>query len=284
MKRLVFGCGYLGSQVAQRWLHAGDHVYSITRNSTRAKELKSLGLTPIVADITKPETMADLPETDTILFAVGMDRSKYSDIRSVYVDGLSNVLGHVSNSPAQFIYVSSTGVYGDFGGQWIDETFPTMPDREGGKACLEAERLLTASGFGDRATILRFAGIYGPGRVPTRETIELKQWKKLSAKGYLNLIHVDDGARIIEEISNQQPTGETFIVSDGRPPLRQSYYEFIAQHFGMNEIPWEQSETTAENSRSGSNKRVSNQKLVDRFGIEFKYGDYKAGLSQALDA
>lgn len=284
MNRLIFGCGYLGSRVAKRWLEAGDNVYSLTRSSSRADEMKSLGFLPIIADITNPLTLTDLPAAETVLFAVGMDRTKYDDIRMVYVDGLQNVLDHIWSQTAHFIYVSSTGVFGDFGGQWIDENSPTEPAREGGKACLEAERLINSSRFGARATILRFAGIYGPGRVPTRQLIESKQWKKLSANGYLNLIYVDDGARIIDQISNLPPTGETFIVSDGHPPLRRDYYEFIANHFGLSEIPWEQAEATPENSRSGSDKRVSNQKLVDRFNVDFEFSDYKAGLSQALDA
>ena len=284
MNRLIFGCGYLGSRVAKRWLESGDNVYSITRDRSRAEEIKSLGFLPIIADITEPDTLVGLPKAETVLFAVGMDRTRYDDIRLVYVDGLQHVLDKIGNELAHFIYVSSTGVYGDFGGQWIDEHSPTEPAREGGKACLEAEHLIAASDLSARATILRFAGIYGPGRVPTRQLIESKQWKKLSAVGYLNLIHVDDGARIIEQVSNQPPSGETFIVSDGQPPLRRDYYEFIANHFGLSEIPWGQSETRSENSRSGSSKRVSNQKLVDRFHAEFAFSDYKAGLSHAFDA
>ena len=283
MNRLIFGCGYLGSRVAKRWLESGDEVYTLTRSSSRAEELRSLGFIPIVADITKRDTLTDLPAAETVLFAVGMDRTTYDDIRLVYVEGLQNALGRLWKKTEHFIYVSSTGVYGDFGGQWIDEGSPTQPTREGGKACLEAERLI-ASHLGARATILRFAGIYGPGRVPTRQLIESKQWNKLSASGFLNLIHVDDGARIIEQISNRPPTGETFNVSDGHPPLRRDYYTFIANHFGLNEIPWERSDATPANSRSKSDKRVSNQKLINTFDVEFEFGDYKAGLLQSLNA
>ena len=153
MNRLVFGCGYLGARVAKRWQKAGDHVYAVTRNPSREDELKSLGFTPFFADITEPQTLAGLPKSDTVLFAVGMDRTRYTDIRSVYVDGLKNALDRIGNETEHFIYVSSTGVYGDFGGQWIDESAPTVPTRAGGIACLEAERLLAASCFGDRATV-----------------------------------------------------------------------------------------------------------------------------------
>ena len=162
MKRLVVGCGYLGLRVAKRWLAAGDSVFAITRSESRAKDLQTEGISPIVGDVTSPESLDNLPEVDSVLFAVGMDRTKYSDIRLVYVDGLKHILERLAETTSHFIYISSTGVYGDFGGQWIDETAATQPAREGGKACLEAEQLIARSKFATRSTVLRFAGIYGP--------------------------------------------------------------------------------------------------------------------------
>jgi nucleoside-diphosphate-sugar epimerase len=249
--------------------------------------MKSLGLRPIIGDITQPETIQKLPQADTVLFAVGMDRSRYSDIRLVYVDGLQNAIAGLGDQTSHLIYISSTGVYGDFGGQWIDETVLTNPTRDGGKACVEAEQRIAASRFGDRATILRFAGIYGPGRVPTRSLIEEGKWKKLSPNGYLNLIHVDDGAGIVELLSNEPSAAEsskfeTFNVSDGAPPLRREYYEFIANQFGVDKIPWDLSDSAPEDSRASSSKRVSNRKLVQRFPVQFAYPDFQAGLTQAL--
>lgn len=287
MTRLVFGCGFLGLRAAKLWQAAGDQVFVITRNQGRTSNLSDLGLTPIVADITKPETLGHLPSADTVLFAVGMDRSTYSDIRMVYVDGLKNVLNVLPDTSGQFIYISSTGVYGDFGGDWVNERSTTNPAREGGKACLEAEAILSESKFGPRATILRFAGIYGRGRVPTKTLIESGQWKKLSANGYLNLIHADDGARIICQIAAHEPQakvfGETFLVSDGNPPLRKTYYEHIARHFGFDEVPWELSAVPPENDRSSSSKRIGNKKLLDTIDFQFTYPSYEQGLNEALE-
>lgn len=246
-------------------------------------ELQALGISPIVGDVTLPDSLDNLPAVDTVLVAVGMDRSRYSDIRLVYVEGLRHVIERISETTGHLIYISSTGVYGDFGGQWIDETAATNPAREGGKACLEAEQLIASSSFADRSTILRFAGIYGPDRVPTRNLIQSKNWKKLSAAGYLNLIHVDDGARIVTTVADQPPAGETFVVSDGQPSLRKEYYEFIAEQFGVDEIPWEESEVKPEESRSGSSKRISNRKLMERFEIQLDFPDYRSGLKNALD-
>jgi nucleoside-diphosphate-sugar epimerase len=277
--RLVVGCGFLGLRAAKLWKNQGDKVYAVTRSEHRAETFRKLGLHPIVADVTKPETL-QLPQTDTVLLAVGMDRTAYSDIRMVYVDGLKNVLSALDDSVKQLIYISSTGVYGNFDGEWVSEDSPTEPSREGGHACLAAEELIKDSRFADRATILRFAGIYGPDRVPTQKLIQSKSWNKLSANGYLNLIHADDGANIVRIVADQAPSGETFLVSDGSPPLRREYYEFIAEFFNE-DIQWNESPPDP-NDRSSNSKRIANTKLTARFQFNFQYPDYKSGLNHAL--
>ena len=288
MIRLIFGCGYLGLRVAKKWIASGDSVYSITRTKARSDELSQLGIAPIIADVTNPSSLESLPSADTVLFAVGMDRSQYDDIRQVYVEGLQNVLDRLSDSVKHLIYISSTGVYGDFGGDWVDESSITEPTREGGKACLEAEGLIREGGFQSRNTILRFAGIYGPHRVPTRNLIQSRAWDKLAASGYLNLIHVDDGASIVERVANHRPKNETFLVSDGAPALRREYYEFVASQLGVSEIPWaeqptEQTQPSPRSLRSNNSKRISNTKLLNTFDVRFEYPDYRAGVIQALN-
>ena len=290
-QRLVFGCGYLGARVARLWNKAGDDVFAVTRSDSRQQTLSEEGYSPFLADVTRPETLFNLPQVDTVLIAVGMDRSVYSDIRKVYVEGLKNVLDALPASVQHVIYVSSTGVYGNFDGAWIDEEAKAEPKREGGKACLEAEQLLKQSRWGARATILRFAGIYGPARVPTRQQILDKRWDRLSPFGYLNLIQVDDGASIVQLIAhsvdvdpdNTDTLAQTFLVSDGQPPLRRDYYDWIADRFGVGPIPWEPNAVAPLESRASSSKRISNRKLQQHFSIDFMYPDYRAGLTHALD-
>ena len=288
MKRLIFGCGYLGRRVAENWLKTGDSVYAITRSQARAKEFRQMGIEPIIADITDPNSIEFLPQTTTVLFAVGMDRTKYDNIRDVYVKGLQNVVNRLSNSIEQLIYISSTGVYGDFSGDWVNESSVTEPSRDGGQACLEAEKLIEDSVFKSRSTILRLAGIYGPDRVPTRSLIESKNWQMLSPSGYLNLIHVDDAASVVQVIGDHAPNGDTFLVSDGNPVLRQEYYEFVARQFGINRIDWKEQSTDPPQSslrakRSRTSKRISNKKLTQTFDVKFDYPNYQVGLRHALN-
>ena len=282
MNCLIIGCGYLGFRVAKIWRQQGHSVTALTRKPERADWFAEQGITGIVGDVTQPDSLDDLPAADIVLVAVGMDRSMYSDIELVYVTGLQNVLSKLPERPRHLIYVSSTGVYGDFGGDWVDEESSTQPLRPGGEACLKAERLIRDSELGGLATILRFAGIYGPDRVPTKQRIVDGDWKKLSSAGFLNLIHVDDGAKIVDQVSKTQPAGETYLVGDGNPVLRHDYYSYIAECLGVEQIPWTETEVDAKTARSGSNKRISNKKLVEQFGIQFDFPDYRAGLKQAM--
>lgn len=283
MKRLIFGCGYLGLPTAKRWVAAGDQVWAFTRGPARVSELLAAGIEPLIGDVTQPDTLPELPVVDTVLFAVGMDRSKYSDIRTVYVDGLQHVLERLPAATGQFIYVSSTGVYGDSAGQWLDENSETQPNRVGGRACLDAESLIRDSQFANRATILRFAGIYGCGRIPLRYAIENRDWSQLSGNGFLNLIHVADGARIIQCVAEQKLFGETYLVSDGNPVLRKDFYDALAASLGTGPIPWHDYVNGAEAAtQSRGDKRISNLKLRQRVGDDFLFPDYLAGLRTAL--
>lgn len=218
---------------------------------------------------------------DTVVVAVGMDRSRYTSVHDVYVGGLKNVLQNLGNEVGQIIYISSTGVYGDFGGEWVSESSPTNPVRDGGKACLAAEQLLQESHFGDRATILRMAGLYGNDRVPTKGTIESKQWDKLSPEGYLNLIHIDDAVNATAVAAEQKLFGELFLVADSNPTLRRDYYQHLADLFELGPIPWQDGPADP-NSRGAASKRISNRKLLETTGLELMHPDFRSGLASVL--
>ncbi|MCP4773511.1 MAG: hypothetical protein GY880_04675 [Planctomycetaceae bacterium] len=98
----------------------------------------------------------------------------------------------------------------------------------------------------------------------------------------MNLIHVDDGANIIQKVAEQAIVRDTFNVSDGNPPKRKEYYQFIAEQLGVSEIPWEEAQTLGGGTGSRGNKRVSNKKLIAQIGNLFQYGNYRMGIEQAL--
>ncbi len=266
---LIIGCGYLGRIVARRWLDAGHKVAALTRG--RAPELRALGVEPVIGDVTDPASL-NLPPVETVLYAVGLDRSAGRSMREVYRDGLSNVLDRLP-TPRTFIYVSSTSVYGQTDGEWIDESSPTEPTEESGRILVECDQLLRARL--PSAIILRFAGIYGPGRVIRRAAIERGEPLAADPDGWLNLIHVEDGATAVVAAERAEPRS-TFNVADDRPVTRREFYTTMAEL--LNAPP----AAFGPRPPGGSNRRINNRRLKEELGVELKYPDFAAGLRQAI--
>lgn len=284
MTRLIIGCGYLGRRVAQRWLEAGQSVIAVTRSSTRAKELGQQGIEAVVADITQPQTLVKLPQTDTVLFSAGYDASSGLTRREHYVYGLRNVLKALSPKIQRFIFTGSTAVYGQAEGQLVDENSPCLPKTESGSALLEAESVLAASQFGSRAIILRLAGIYGPGRL-LRRTKDLITGEPIIAKknNYLNLIHVDDAADIVVAAETSAKIPCTYIVADGNPVKYRDYIALLSKLLGVAcppflEPPLHQSDQT----RLSTNKRLSNAKMLLDLKVQLQYPTYTEGLASVF--
>lgn len=254
------------------------------------------------ADVTKPDTLAALQTLpalggtlpEALLYAVGYDRTAGPDIHSVYANGLRNVLAAMPASVTRAIYISTTGVYGTAGGGWVDETTPTDPHRDGGKASLVAEEILRAHPLGQRSAILRLAGIYGPGRVPFLDKLKANEPIAAPSAGWLNLIHVDDAARIAVAIDRwlaergEEDGPHVFCVSDGAPAVRGEYYAEAARLIGA--PPPRFTSPPADSpaaARAGADRRVSNAKLqkwMDEAGIALQYPSYREGLAQILHA
>ena len=142
------------------------------------------------------------------------------------------MLAALPSDTGKFIYISSTGVYGQSGGEWVDEDSACEPLREGGRACLDAEQILLAHPLGQRAVILRLAGLYGPGRIPLADSIRRNQPIEAPAQGWLNLIHVDDAARVVLAAEERAPPPRTYVVSDGTPVERREYFAELARLLG----------------------------------------------------
>jgi nucleoside-diphosphate-sugar epimerase len=279
--RLVVGCGYLGERVARLWRDEGARVVVLTRSQRRAEELRAQGYKPLVGDVTDPASLK-LPAAETVLFAVGHDRAAGKSIETVYVDGLRNVLAALPAQPQRFIYVSSTGVYGQTEGEVVDEDSPCRPTREGGRACLAAEQLLQASSLQDRAIILRLAGIYGPGRIPRATDIRAGQPIAAPADGIINLIHVDDAARIVVAAEQISPP-RRYVVSDGHPVERRAYYEELARLLNAPSPTFAPPSAEAHvTQRAGSDKRVSPARLFADLGVTLKYPSYREGLREEM--
>ena len=287
MAKLVFGCGYLGLRVAHLWKAAGHTVFAVTRRNDRAQELASQGLQPIQADITESQSIAVPADVDTVLFAVGYDRGSGKSIHEVYAGGIRRVLNALPDTVQRVIYISSTGVYGPASaGDWVNEDSPCQPTREGGKASLAAEEVLrNHPRFASRGIILRMAGIYGPGRIPRAADLVAGKPIDAPAAGWLNLIHVDDAARIVLLAEARSETPQLYVVSDGSPVIRGDYYRELAELLGTPAPTFVAPDPASPAAqRAGSDKRIDNRRLRELLQPQFQYPSYREGLAAIVTA
>jgi nucleoside-diphosphate-sugar epimerase len=287
MPKLIFGCGYLGLRVARRLRERGETIYAVTRSNERAAELAAEGLRPLVADVTRPKTLANLPAAQTVLYSVGFDRAAGNAMREVYVDGLRAVLDRLQEGlmpeGQKLIYIGSTGVYGQSHGEWVDEQSACEPTREGGRVCLDAEQALMAYPLGRRAIILRLAGIYGPERIPQRSALDSGGPIAAPAEGYLNLIHVDDAVSAVLAAEARGKPPALYVLSDGHPVARREFYAELARLAGASaprfELP---AAGSPKAQRAESSKRVNNARIVRELGLRLEYPSYREGLAAIL--
>ena len=229
--RLILGCGYLGRRVATRWLADGQAVAALTRSDRTSAEFAARGLTLVVGDVTEPASLAALPAADVVLHAIGYDRSAGVDRERAVLGGLRNVLDSPAGAARRWVFVSTTSVYGQSGGEWIDEHSPTEPAAENGRVALAAEDLLR----GERpdATILRLSGLYGPDRL-LRKADAVRSGEPVAgrADAWLNLVHVDDAADAACRAADHPSPPELVLVNDDRPLTRGEYYALLAERLG----------------------------------------------------
>jgi nucleoside-diphosphate-sugar epimerase len=264
-------------------------VSALTRSPERAGELAALGIAPVVGDVLAPDTLQQLPEADLCLWAVGSDRRSGADQRSVYVDGLENVLRALPAEVRHLIYVSSTSVYGQNQGEWVNEESPTVPQSPGGVICLAAEqvipRVFLNSSSSRQATIVRLAGIYGPGRLIGRlEQLSAGVPQSGNPEAWLNLIHVSDIVQGLQHLAERTQNGplsarealETFVFSDGTPLTRRDFYSALAAQAGCPAPVFSNPETP------DRNKRIDSRRIRETLGLQPGYPDARAALAELL--
>ncbi len=276
---LIFGCGFLGLRVALQWRERGGTVIAVTRSEVKAAQLASQGIEPIVADLMRPETLTVLPSVSRVMYCVGYDRSSSWSKESLYIDGLTHVLEAMQDRVERFVYVSSTSVYGQDDGNWIDEISPTDPTTDGGRICLAAEQRLRERV--EHATILRMSGLYGPDRLLARVD-QLRSGEPIGGnpEAWLNLIHGDDAARACVAALTVPSPGPLYLVSDNRPLTRREYFTALAQRIGA-PTPVFSGAPTSRHTPDGLNKRCRNERVIREFGLKWQYPEIAQGLPTA---
>ncbi|MGB9690237.1 SDR family oxidoreductase [Thermogutta sp.] len=282
-RRIVVGTGYVGLRIAKLWQQQGDEVYGVTRSPAKARTLAELGLKPIIADVLDPPTLADVPYCDTLVYSVGPGGQSQVSRFALYRDGLRTVLSRWGDRTARIVLVSSTGVYGDSDTEVVDESTPRKPLRESSQALAEAEDLLLAPAWRDKAVITRMGGIYGPGRLPLLRYIRARQPLPTDPDALLNLIFADDAARAVVIVADAAEPPEVVNVVDGRPVTRRQFYEKLCQCLGLPPPTFSpSSQEVLRLTRAVGSARpvriISNRRLIDRYQMSFLYPDYERGI------
>ena len=293
--RLILGSGYVGLEAAHRWVSLGDRVFAVTRSPEKAAAMQSSGIEPIAWDWFTPlpestrKSITELtPRFHTILIAVTHAQQNGIAPNDTHVLGLRNLVdSKLPIGDANWIYLSTTGVYGSpEDSLWVHEDSPIEPTRPGSIAAWAGEEWCRGTIELSKLVVLRPAGIYGPGRVPNWQAVRDSIPLQMDPNSYLNLIHRDDLVSTIQHFANHSAKHSLYSVSDGSPPTRKQYYDYIA-HLGQWPNPVfvpsaaEPSSGVRTKSRMAANKQVSAKRLQNEFST-FAFPNYQVGLQAIL--
>lgn len=274
---LIVGCGGIGCELGQALNEQGHKVYGLRRDISDIPD----GITPIEADLSN----TNLPFPDHLDYVFYMaSAGKHKDVAyyQAYVSGVKHTLKNLQNqSLKRLFFISSSSVFGQSEGEKVTEESPTSGNNFSTKRLLEGEELINESPFA--TTVVRFGGIYGPGRT---HLIDLVQQGKAHCMEdvYSNRIHSDDCVGMLVHLlnlneKNPKQVESLYIGVDNEPTLSCEVYEWLAEQLNVANI--EHLEPTENSRLMRSNKRLSNAKIRST-GYEFKYPNYQAGYSELI--
>ncbi|WP_344364435.1 SDR family oxidoreductase [Arthrobacter humicola] len=295
MTVLLAGCGDLGTEAGLRFAAAGHRVVGWRRSPGKLPA----AIEGVAADLSSSELPAVPTDTTAVVVAIAADSPTEDAYRSAYVDGLAHVLDAVLASGAtvrRVLFVSSTAVYGDAGGGWIDERTTPEPGGFSGRIIREAEELLyrRLSGTGITPVVLRLGGIYGPGRTRLIDQVRGGTAVFPATSRFTNRIHRDDAAAAIVHLCTMDAVpGPVYIGVDNEPAELGDVLGFLAAELGLPQPASESADASGAASPSGGtspsggepsrggNKRASNA-LLRSTGFEFQYPSFREGYRAIL--
>ena len=181
-------------------------------------------------------------------------------------------------------YLSTTGVYGDHGGGWVDESTPPSPSTERGRRRVQAEAAWAKTGL--PVHVFRLAGIYGPGRGPFRKVLDGRARRVIKAGQVFSRIHVSDIARILKASMERPEPGTIYNVCDDEPAPPEDVIACAARLLGVpvpEAIPFDLAELSPmARSFYAESKRVSNRKVKAELGVTLEFPDFRSGLAALL--
>jgi nucleoside-diphosphate-sugar epimerase len=275
MTVLIAGCGDLGTEVGLRLAARGERVVGWRRSPERLPA----GIEGVRADLTQP--LPPVPaDTDVVVIATAAGGRTEEAYRSAYVDATGNVLDALERdgvTPRRVLFVSSTAVYGDFGGDWVSEDSPAESTAPTARLVKEAEDVLLART--DRGTVLRLSGIYGPGRTRLIDQVTGGSAVLPQEVQWTNRIHRDDAAAaIVHLVLDVEEPERMYLGSDELPVDLGEVLRFLAAELTLPEPP---AGGASGGPVRGGARRVDSSRLRAS-GFSFTYPTYREGYRAVL--
>ncbi len=275
MNVLIAGCGYVGTELGAQLAAAGHVALGLRRDPSGLPD----PIRRVAADLGDASALASaLPRgLDAVVYAAaagGFDEARY---RAAYVDGprnLMDVLAARREPVRRFVFVSSTGVYAQQDGSWVDEDTPAEPREFSGRALLEGERAVLAGPFA--ATVLRLGGIYGPGRTRLVESVR-RGAARARAGLFTNRIHRDDAAGALAHLLALAAPAPLYLGVDDEPAAEADVLAFIADRLGVPRPPQDPGVPLDRLEHRG-NKRCRNARLRAS-GYVFRFPTFREGYA-----
>lgn len=273
MRLFCFGLGYVAGYLAQAVIRAGGSVSGTTRSAEKCAALRELGVNAYVMG--QDEIQQALSQATHIIVSIPPDILG-EDVNTAYMEYINN--------GAWIGYLSTTGVYGDCKGEWVDENSLTQPTEARSSARLQAEKRWRALGKGRGITvqIFRLGGIYGPGR-NTLEQLQRGTARRIDKPGhYFSRIHIDDIVQVLQAAMSAPQQEQVYNVCDDSPSSSREVVEYASSLLGMEPPPLEAFETAGlspvARSFYAANRRVCNDRIKQVLGVRLRYPTYREGI------
>lgn len=278
---LIVGCGDIGSGLAERLVAAGHRVVGLKRTPPRAPVE---GIDYRCIDITQRQTVAVLPtDFDQVCVILTPGQRDVAAYRAIYLSGVKHLLDHFARAGSRphWLFVSSTSVYGQDRGEWVDEDSPAEPRTETAQVLRAAEVQVLAHQPGN--TVVRFSGIYGPGRERLLHALVAGAPVQYAPPIYTNRIHRDDCVGMLMFLLEQRFKGvaldSLYLASDCESVVAGEVATWLAARLGCRPPPAKQPGADG----VGANKRCVNTRL-QRLGYRFRFPTFREGYLPLIDA
>ena len=275
---LIAGCGDIGSRLATQLLGNDWQVYGLRRSIDRLPA----GVTGVAGDLFSEQCPVQWPsgQIDYLVYSAAATEHDEAGYQAAYVDGLKNTLSWLEQNgqrPKRLLFVSSSGVFAQKDGEWVDETSPAEATSYSGRIMLDAEQVALNSGIA--ASVVRLTGIYGPGREWMLGQVRKGYRVAVEPPLYGNRIHADDAAGLLAFLLEADRQGKAlddcYIGVDNAPVPLAEVVGWLRERLGITEWAAETS------TRRAGSKRCSNAR-AKALGWEPRYTSYREGYEQIL--